>query len=107
MSLDFTLKTDEGDELFSSNITHNLTGMASAAGIYKVLWRPDENGYATAQDCIKDLSAGLIELLTNRVKYEAMNSPNGWGLYAHFVPFVQEILVACSEYPKAIVEVSR
>lgn len=29
-------------ELFSANITHNLSRMAAAAGIYECLWRPEE-----------------------------------------------------------------
>ena len=51
MSLDFYLYVDVdtgGEEphrtdLCDKNITHNLTEMADKAGIYKCLWRPDEN----------------------------------------------------------------
>lgn len=39
-----TINADDSDttEVFSRNITRNLTRMADAAGIYKHLWRPDE-----------------------------------------------------------------
>ena len=106
MSLDFSLNA--ADEcVFSRNITHNLNKMARAAGIYEVLWRPDENGITKACQCIEPLSAGLIELVRNREKYEAYNSPNGWGMYEHFVPFVAAVLTACCNYPDADVRVSR
>ena len=106
MSLDFSLLID-GSEVFDANITHNLGKMADAAGIYKVLWRPDENAITKAHQCIEPLRTGLLELVSNRRHYEQFNSPNGWGLYEHFVPFVTRILSACCEHPDADVEVSR
>ena len=39
--------------------------------------------------------------------YEQFNSSNGWGMYQHFVPFVEKYLNACMEFPDAIVEVDR
>jgi hypothetical protein len=104
MSLDFSLKTPEGEVLFSRNITHNLTKMADAAGIYKVLWRPIENDYKVAGHCILTLREGLLELVCNQTKYEAYNSPNGWGMYEHFVPFVTAVLQACCTYPYADID---
>lgn len=107
MSLDFCLIAPDGDEYYSRNITHNLGRMAEAAGVYKVLWRPEENGFKTGKDCIEVLSKGLIELLTHKDRYEAMDSPNGWGLYKDFIPFVQDVLVACAEFPDARVHACR
>ena len=106
MSLSFYLE-ENGDTVFSRNITHNLCRMSDAAGIYEALWRPDENGITKAHQCIEPLSAGLLELVRNREKYEAYNSPNGWGLYEHFVPFVTAVLTSCCDYPDADVIVSR
>ena len=106
MSLDFSLNA--ADEcVFSRNITHSLGRMADAAGIYEVLWCPDENGITKAHQCIDPLSAGLLELVHNRAKYEAYNSKNRWGLYEHFVPFVTAVLTACCDYPDAEVSVLR
>jgi hypothetical protein len=34
--------TEETDEVYSRNITHNLNRMAEAAGLYIALWRPGE-----------------------------------------------------------------
>ncbi len=106
MSLDFSLY-ENGDEVFTANITHNLNKMAEAAGIYGVLWRPDENGATHARHIIKVLREGLLELIEHKEKYEKLNAPNGWGLYEHFVPFVAEVLTACYQYPNAQIVVSR
>lgn len=107
MSLDFYLNDADGNTVFERNITHNLNKMAVAAGIYEVLWRPDEHGIEKANQCIEPLQKGLIDLVSNRRKYEEFNSPNGWGLYKHFVPFVTAVLMACCDYPDANVMVSR
>jgi len=93
-------------ELYSGNITHNLTDMAEAGGLYKVLWCPDENGYKAAEDIIPALREGLARLKGSPDKYRQYNSSNGWGTYKNFVPFVAKVLDACEKYPKAIIEVN-
>lgn len=103
MSLDFSLTAKSGREVFSGNITHNLGNMAIASNIYKVLWRPSENGFVTGRDCIETLKTGLMFLKLNPAGFEVYNSPNGWGTYAHFVPFVQSVLEACEDNETAIV----
>ena len=50
---------------------------------------------------------GLEKLQNNREHFETFNSPNGWGTYEHFVPFVEEILNNCRKFPDAKIEVSR
>ena len=116
MSLDFYLfrtgKYDDTgeefrDEIFSSNITHNLGKMATEAGIYEALWRPEENGFVKAEDVLHILLNGLVELKSNREKYEKFNDPDGWGMYVNFVPFVEEVLNACIENPNAKIEALR
>lgn len=39
--------------------------------------------------------------------YEKFNSSNGWGMYEHFVPFIEEYLKALKEYPESFVECDR
>lgn len=92
---------------YDANITHNLVEMADAAGIYKALWRPEEIGITKASQLIEPLEKGLALLLADPDKYKQFDSPNGWGLYVNFVPFVQRYLNACKEYPHAIIRVSR
>jgi hypothetical protein len=91
----------------SSNITHNLGKMAEAAGIYKQLWRPEEIGISVARELVEPLRAGLAALRAEPSKFKKYDSPNGWGLYEHFVPFVAEYLAACEDNPDATVEADR
>lgn len=94
------------DSLFETGITHNLTDMAAAAGIYKCLWHPYDNGYKKAKHIIKKLEKGLSLLKEKPDFFKQYNSSNGWGLYKDFVPFVQECLEACKKYPNAIISTS-
>jgi hypothetical protein len=110
MSLWFNLQYKcDGNEIgvCDVNITHNLGEMAEAAGIYYALWRPEEKGYILAKDIISVLEEGLKKLKKSPKKYKKFDSPNGWGLYEHFVPFVEEVLSACKQYPNAEIRVSR
>lgn len=96
-----------GKEIYSANITHNLGKMAEAAGIYMHLWRPEEIGVTKAADLVVPLRDGLTKLEAEPGKFKAYDSPNGWGLYEHFVPFVRNYLEACENSPEANVSVSR
>ena len=53
------------------------------------------------------IEKGLADLKARPEHFKTFNSPNGWGMYEHFVPFVEKYLEACKEYPDAIVGVSR
>lgn len=119
--------TKEEEIVYSANITHNLGKMAAEAGIYEALWRPhrlkesynipeddhqaewkfEEENVTTAKEIIPLLENGLADLKTRPEHFEKFNSPNGWGMYEHFVPFVEKYLEACKEYPDTIIEVSR
>ena len=107
MSLDVYLNAVRPTEVYSANITHNLGSMAREAGIYEALWRPEEIGITTAAQLIGPLTVGLALLKADPPRFEALNSPNGWGLYEHFVPFVERYLEACKENPDAAVSVWR
>ena len=107
MSLDVSLIATRQVEVYESNITHNLTKMAEAAGIYKHLWRPEELGILSAFDLIAPLEEGLARLKANPDYFREYNSPNGWGMYEHFVPFVEQYLNACKENADACVTTNR
>jgi len=113
--------------LYDANMTHNLGRMAEAANIYKALWRP----YLLAEDCpetfvdydaerafenaqnieaktlIPYLEKGLEELKAKPEYFKTFDSPNGWGIYEHFLPFVEDYLNACKQYPDSIVVTDR
>ena len=95
------------DEDYSANITHNLGEMAEKAGIYQHLWRPEELNIKTAKELVSPLTKGLALLKEKPDYFEKFNSPNGWGLYKHFVPFVAEYLDACIRFPDDSIEISR
>jgi len=107
MSLDVALLVTKPTEVYSANITHNLGAMAKEAGIYMHLWRPEEIGMTKAGELIEPLRAGLELMKADPARFENHNSPNGWGLYNHFVPFVEKYLAACEETPGATIWVSR
>ena len=99
--------SEENEEDYWANITHNLGEMADKAGIYYALWRPEEIGKIKASEIVELLEKGLADLKARPEHFETFNSPNGWGTYEHFVPFVEKYLEACKEYPDAVIEVSR
>ncbi|NBL00489.1 MAG: hypothetical protein EOM50_21295, partial [Erysipelotrichia bacterium] len=112
-------EAEVNETLYSDNITHNLGRMAEQAGIYEALWRPhrlrsdynirqadftaedefEASVTIRAKDIIHFLEKGLEDLKKRPNYYEQFNSPNGWGLYKHFVPFVERYLNACKQYP--------
>jgi len=102
MSLDIYLIKDN-KEVYSANITHNLTTMAGKCGVYECLWRSPEG--STAVDLIQPLSMAL-RMLINEEKYRKYDSSNGWGVYENFVPFIEKLLLNCIRYPDALIEVS-
>ena len=97
----------ETNEVYSANITHNLNRMASEAGIYEHLWRPDEIKITKAKELVEPLREGLHKLKSEPEKYKKFNPENGWGSYDGLVKFVDNYLNACYEYPEAEVNVSR
>jgi len=119
--------TEEMETVYHANITHNLGQMATEAGIYEALWRPyrlkegynipekdhqaewkfGEENKTKASEIIELVERGLADLKARPEHFEKFNSPNGWGTYEHFVPFVETYLNACKEYPNAIIEASR
>jgi len=117
MSLDFYLTETKdacphcgrGDEVWSEsfNITHNLTVMADAAGIYKCLWRPEEIGARRADDITLQLQVGIEMMERDSDMFRKFDAPNGWGTYDHFLPWVKEVCAACVNHPDAEISVSR
>lgn len=106
MSLDVTL-TATRTEVYDANITHNLGAMAREAGIYEVCWRPDEVGITKAEQLIEPLRNGTALMKADPARFEKYNAENGWGLYEHFLPWLEEYLAACEANPDAEVSVSR
>lgn len=120
MSLDITLTIhgkitydngltyeDYSEDVFEKNITHNLTTMADECGLYEIMWRPENMGITKAGDATLFLLNGILELKSNRQKYEQYNPSNGWGSYDGLLRCAESYLEACELYPNAIITVSR
>ena len=121
-----TWSDEENENIYDANITHNLGEMADKAGIYEALWRPyrlkadyvqqddykaemefEDSTTTVANEIIPALEKGLADLKARPEYFKTFDSPNGWGTYKHFVPFVEKYLEACKEYPGTFVSVSR
>jgi hypothetical protein len=81
--------------------------MADAAGIYGIVWRPEENGITHASQIIQPLKAGIDLMKAEPDRFTAFNPSNGWGSYADFVPWLESYLAACKRWPDAEVSASR
>ena len=118
--------TREDEHVYDANITHNLGTMAQEAGIYYALWRPymlgvdnpewathqeedeyEENTEVLAGEIIDIVERGLADMKARPDHYRQFDSPNGWGTYDNFVPWVERYLAALKEFPNAIITVSR
>jgi hypothetical protein len=126
VSYDMVNFHEEKEEIYHDNITHNLNVMAEQASIYKALWRPyqldkdyvhsedykiemqfEDSVTIFASDLIEIIEQGLDLLKLRPDYFSKFDSPNGWGTYVHFVPFVEKYLNALKQYPDSIVEVDR
>ena len=111
MSLDVYLTIDAGGpdpvELFSANYTHNCNKMADVAGLYGIVWRPEENCIVTASDLISPLETGIAAMEADPEKFRALNPDNGWGSYDTFIPWLRRYLDACRKFPRANVRACR
>jgi hypothetical protein len=124
MSLDFNLYFDaEEDErcptcgqllpdngvsiAYSGNITHNLARMAEEAGVYKLLWRPEEKGVWQARQLIGPLAKTIAKMKADPEKFKKRNPPSDWGNYDVLLSFMEEVLKAAKQYPDAKIGVSR
>lgn len=100
-------KESETNQVYHSNITHNLNTMADACGVYDIVWRPDENGLRYAEQLIEPLETGIANLKSTPMHFKQFNPDNGWGDYDGLVKFLEDYLAACRKYPKAKIRACR
>lgn len=93
--------------VFSDNYTHNANKMASEAGIYEVVWRPDEVGITHAKQIVEKLEAGIKLMRDEPERFIALQPENGWGSYDSFLPWLERYLKACKAHPEALVSADR
>jgi hypothetical protein len=102
-----TVDQDATECVYTARITHNLNRMADAAGLYEVLWRPDECGYTYARDLVQPLRQGIEALRADPAAFTVYTPANGWGSYEGLVRFATAYLAACEQWPDAEVSVWR
>ena len=109
MSLNVSLEqaVTRNEAVFSSNITHNLGEMATAAGIYDCLWYPEKLSITKASELIEPLRAGLAVLQSDPARFRKLDDPNNWGTYEDLLAFVENYLQACELNPQASVRACR
>lgn len=113
MSLDVDLMVTQPVSVYSGNITHNLTAMASAVALsngmtlYDILWRPDEHELKYAKDIAELLDQGWNILLHDPEYFKTFNPENGWGSYEVLEKFVYNYRNACWDNPDAELRVWR
>lgn len=105
----FRLKSTEKvtNTVFHANITHNLGAMAGALGVYRQVWRPDEEGIEHAGELVEILNWAVTELRDNPEFYKRYNPKNGWGDYDGLLDFLTKYAEACAKWPQAEIVVSR
>jgi hypothetical protein len=98
---------NEETTVHDQNITHNLGNMAEEAGVYGVLWHPEDNGITHAGQLVEPLEKAIAAMEADPPRFEKHNSPNGWGLYENFLPWLRRLLAAAKENPTCGVHASR
>lgn len=93
--------------VYHNNITHNLNSMATEAGLYYPMWRPETLGFTHAHQLVESLTNGLALLQEDPERFAPFAPENAWGTYAGLVEFTRQYLEACIRYPNAEVYVSR
>lgn len=89
-------------------ITHNLSKMADAVGLYDPLWEPMEHGWTVASDITEKLKDGMGKLLDMpTAERTRLNPPNGWGNHQTFLESVNTIMQACIKHPCSVIYASR
>lgn len=112
MSLDVYLKTKKcphcgrRDELWHANITHNLVSMAAEAGIYDIVWHPENLRIRSAGRLIGPLTDAISVMRADPERFKIYNPENNWGDYDGFVAWLDRYLDACKEHKNAVVETS-
>jgi hypothetical protein len=81
--------------------------MAMACGVYYACWRPDEINARKAKHILPMLKEGVRLLKEHQAFYTQFNSPNGWGTYKNFLPWLERYAEACEKHPEAKIWISR
>jgi len=105
LSLDISITAET--EVFEANVVHNLGEMAEEAGLYKILWRPEEIDILLAKDAVPILERGLKALKENPEDFYPFAPEDKEGTYESLVKLVEDYLIACLRFPEGRISVSQ
>lgn len=106
-------ESDNNDEYWSANITHNLCKMArqipvGSTSLYMVVWRPEEIFKSTTTNVMLIfLVKGINYMISHRKELLPFEPDNGWGTYDVFLKFLLDYKNACEDNPDCLIEVCR
>lgn len=103
----YTVRGDDPDLVYHGNITHNMTSMATEAGIYQALWRPEEVSISKTSQLQLMLAEPVLRMIEDPERFKKFDPDNGWGSYEVFLDFLDNLLRACEKWPDAEVSVWR
>lgn len=94
--------------VFEAQISHSLSHMAGAAGLYIPIWRPHFLDIQKAQQLIHALTAGWQLLVKDMNRFKGYDLLGGICIedYVDLKHFVCRYLRACERTPQAAIEVS-
>jgi hypothetical protein len=85
----------------SQRITHDLEKMAREAAIYEACWYPEKIGITHARQLIGPLHSAITAMKADPERFKKHEAPNDWGLYEHFLAWLERYLEACQAHPDA------
>ena len=88
-------------EVWSRNITSNLSRMWNEAGVPLHEWDGLEAG-----TCWPNLDTALTFMQSKPEAFKELNPPNGWGDYDGCVDFLLELRNVCKQHPRCTLRVS-
>ena len=91
-------------EVWEWNVTHNLSQMWRAAGIFNEIYNSEG---VEASEVVDRLNHGLRMMTHHPEAYRALEPSNGWGTYENAIEFIGNFIEACNEYPKAVIAVCK
>lgn len=98
MSLDVYLIEVKPTEVFESNITSNVAGMAAKLDIIEMLWY----SYGLkANQLIAPLCIAIRCLEDNPEAYREKQISDNWGTVEQFTNWLRQLLDACIDHPNA------
>lgn len=108
MSLDIWGSINTGGdatvEVWSFNITHNLSKMWDWAGCGDALYDSYDK---RASDILPALEKALAKLKAEPNVGRKYDAPNGWGTYEQAVPWLEGVIEACRKHPATVIGISK